>query len=183
MGTFGILEPSRLMKRLLDGAIRKMTPQELSASVNGQLSPEECVVRLREFLGSVDYLDDVAFRRLLLVEIGNFLESLRTDAIDLGAPRARDTFLKTLKIMLDEASRQMPELDDMISTIGKAHAEMFVQASMAGIAAYRAGLEERLKSHGVPGLEEILAEEDWSALSEVAHEGAMRSLEMRVVDG
>ncbi len=175
----GILEPSRLMKRLLEGAVRKLSPEELSASVNGQLSPEECVVRLKEFLRSTDYLDYVETRSLLLVEVGNFLESLREDAIDFGKDRSRDQFLRTLQLMLEQTQKQMPELDDMISKIGKAHAEMFVQAAMAGVAAYRAGLEAKFREKEI---HTVLSDEEWAEVGLVAQEGARKALEMRVIE-
>lgn len=179
----GILEPSRLMKRLLEGAVRKLSPDELSESINGQLSPEESVLRLKEFLRSTDYLDYVETRSLLLVEVGSFLESLRVDAIDFGKDRARDQFLRTLQLMLDQTQKQMPELDDMISKIGKAHAEMFVQAAMAGVAAYRAGLESKLRDKGeTETLHMLLSDDDWAEIDLTAQEGARRALEMRVVE-
>ena len=177
----GILEPSRLMKRLLEGAVRKLTPEQLSESVNGQLTPEECLLKLKEFLRSTDYLDYVETRSLLLVEVGNFLESLRVDAIDFGKDRARDQFLRTLQLMLEQTQKQMPELDDMISKIGKAHAEMFVQAAMAGISSYRAGLEAILRERGQ--LEVLtLSDEEWAEIEEGAQSGARRALEMRVIE-
>src|SRR5690606_10992798 len=112
-----------------------------------------------------------------------FLESLRSDAIDFGKDRARDQCLRTLQLMLDQTQKQMPEMDDNINKIGKSHAEMFVQAAMAGVAAYRAGLESKLRDKGETELLfTVLNDDEWAELGLTAQEGARKALEMRVIE-
>ena len=89
--------------RLLNGASRGMSPNELSRSIGGTLSPAECAVRVREMLADKNFWTDPERKQLLLHRVHKAVDDLfeiaenSKDAQDYSAViRALDLLRKTL---------------------------------------------------------------------------------------
>lgn len=138
-----LLPQSKLDSRLIRGAAKRMSPEELSEYVNGQLTPAQCVVRIKDYLKSIDFLTEVEQRKFYLLQAAEFLESMRSDVMDMGDSKARTTYLGTLKLLVDSSAKTIESLDDVVNTLSARHAQFFTDAIIAAVGAARAEYEAR----------------------------------------
>lgn len=117
-----------LMRRLLHGAKDFLSPDELSASVNGQVSPAEAIIMVREFLESRDVYTYIEQQKLMLYKAMDFISSMEQDAIDIGESNARNTYLNGLRFVSETLEKTSTSLISKESSLNQRNAQIMVDA-------------------------------------------------------
>lgn len=136
MSSSSIIPPAALDRRLIDAQRQYMSPEEMSRHVNGQLSPAECLVRVREILTSKSQLDEVMERRLLLIDMAEHLAWLKNQRDD------KDSWThisRVYKLLSDQIERANLNVADVSTKLASMYAEYFVTG-------YTMALERVVKS-------------------------------------
>lgn len=100
--------------KLLNGAARGLSPNELSRHIGGTLSPAECAVRVREMLADKAFWSDPERKQLLLHRVNQVVDDLfevagrSKDSQDYSALiRALDLARKTMSEMEGATEAEM----------------------------------------------------------------------------
>lgn len=127
--TNAILPASSIDRRLLRAASKYATPQEMSEAVLGKLSPAQCLERLNQILESKTSLDEVKERRLLLVQMTEHLDWMKSQREN---EKAWGPIVAMYKTVSDQIERSNINLTDVSSKLGKDHAQYFIDGFMMG---------------------------------------------------
>ncbi|AWY05854.1 hypothetical protein SEA_TANDEM_30 [Microbacterium phage Tandem] len=141
MTSNSILPASAVDRRLIRGAAQYLSPQELSDSILGQLSPAECIDRVNVLLESKTSFDEVKERRLMLIRMSDHLDWLEKQRDN---PKAWGAIAKQFKLVSDQIERSNITLTDVSSKLGADQAQFFVQGFVVGFDAILKKLDERL---------------------------------------
>lgn len=87
-------------KRLLRVAAAGGSAEDMAAAVNNTLTPEQALVRVQEVIKSRNPLELAEQKALLVIEAQYLLDSLKDD-IEVGDSKARDTFVKSIRLVSD----------------------------------------------------------------------------------
>ena len=120
--------------RLLNGAARGLSPNELSRSINGTLGPAECAVRVREMLADKAFWSPVERKQLLLHRVNQVVD----DLFDVAGNSKDSQDYSALIRALDLARKTMSEMEgtteaEMQAMVRLQAAQMvqFIQAALA----------------------------------------------------
>lgn len=119
-----------------------MSPQELSDSILGQMTPAQCIDRVNHLLESKTSFDEVKERRLMLIRMSDhldWLEKQRDNDKSWGA------IAKQFKLVSDQIERSNITLTDVSSKLGSDQAAFFVQGFIQGFEAILKKLDDRLE--------------------------------------
>lgn len=163
-----LIPASSVDRRLLDGGSLFESPNELSARVNGQLTPAQAIKRLNDLLDSRDSYTDARQMKLLLYRAAKYMESLESDAINIGDPKARTTYLGTLRMMFDIIRESTKNVDTISTKLSDAHASFFAQAIMGAFQI----VNEQLLARGI-----TLTPEEALEITEAAAEEGVKVIE------
>jgi hypothetical protein len=110
-------------EKLINGAARGMSPNELSRHIGGTLSAAECAVRVREMLADKNFWTDPERKQLLLHKVNQVVDDLFTlasssqDNQDYSALiRALDLSRKTMAEMEGATEAEMAAMVRMQAT-------------------------------------------------------------------
>lgn len=124
-----ILPPSSIDRRLIRGAAKYMTAQQLSEYVLGQLTPAQAQNRVIELLESKTILDEVKERRLLLVQMAEHLDWMKEQRDN---PKSWTAISRMYKILSDQIERSTINVSDITGKLAAEHAMYFVEALNVG---------------------------------------------------
>lgn len=142
MTSNSILPASAVDRRLIRGAAKYMTPQELSDSILNQMTPAQCVDRVNHLLESKTSFDEVKERRLMLMRMSEHLDWLMEQHKDND--KAWGAIAKQFKLVSDQVERSNITLTDVSSKLGMDQAEYFVQGFVVGFEALLKKLGDRI---------------------------------------
>lgn len=128
----GSISKSAIDRRLLKAAARFASPEELSEAVNGQLTPAQAIERVKSLLASQDVYSEVEQRRLLLIQMTDFMEHMKVQAQENNDDKAWSALNRTFKLVSDQIERTNINIDDVTTKLGRAHAQYFVEGYMQG---------------------------------------------------
>lgn len=131
-----ILPVAALDRRLIEAQRQYMSPEEMSKHVGGQLSPAECLIRVREILTSKSQLDEVMERRMLLIDMAEHLNWMKNQRDD---PESWTHINRAYKLLSDQIERANINVADVSTKLASRYAEYFVTA-------YTMALERVVKS-------------------------------------
>lgn len=161
-----ILPPSSIDRRLIRGAAKYLTPQELSESVLGQLSPAQAQDRVLELLESKTILDEVKERRLLLIQMAEHLDWMKDQREN---PKSWTAISRMYKVLSDQIERSNINVADITGKLGQEHAMYFVEALSLGFDKIVRAIAERN--------EIVIPEEDILELTQVGSEASKEYLD------
>lgn len=141
MTSNSILPASAVDRRLIRGAAKYLSANELSESVLGQLTPAQCQDRVIELLDSKTILNEVQERRMLLVRMSEHLDWIQGQRDN---PKAWGAIAKQFKLVSDQIERANVTLTDVSSKLGAEQASFFVQGYVVGFDAILKRLEDQL---------------------------------------
>lgn len=124
-----ILPASAIDRRLLRSASKYETPQQMSEAVMGKLSPAQCVDRVHELLEQKTMLDEVKERRMLLYQMTEHLDWMKSQR---GNEKAWSSIVAMFKVVSDQIERSNINLTDVSSKLGSDHARYFIDGYMVG---------------------------------------------------
>jgi len=93
--------------RLLNGAARGLSPNELSRSIGGTLSAAECAVRVREMLADKNFWTDPERKQLLLHRVNQIVDELMEIAKNSQDSKDYSALIRAL----DLARKTMGEME------------------------------------------------------------------------
>lgn len=146
--TNSILPASSIDRRLLQAAAKYATAEEMSEAVLGRLTPAQCAERVHHLLTSKTILDEVQERRLLLIQMAEWLDWLKTQRDN---PKSWAAISRTMKLLSDQVERSNINVSDVSTKLATEHARYFVDG-------FTLGFERVLKALGER--DEIVIEED-----------------------
>lgn len=158
------IQNSAIDRRLLRAAAKFASPEQLSEAVNGQLTPAQAIDRVKALLASQDVYTDLEQRRLLMMQMADFIDYLREQAY-ADNPAAWAALNRSLKLLSDQIERSNIDIDDVSTKLGRAHANYYIEGYFQGFLE----IVEILKSRGVVELE---GEE----MKEIARAGVERGM-------
>lgn len=170
----GIIARSAIDRRLLKAAAKFASPEQLSDAVNGQLTPAQAIDRVKTLLASQDVYSEVEQRRLLLIQMAEFMDYMQEQAQDANNDKAWAALNRTFKLVSDQIERTNINIDDVSTKLGKAHAQYYVQGYMEGFNAILAELRARDML--------VLDGEEVKELSKIGLEQGMTYVESVTVD-
>lgn len=141
MTSNSILPASAVDRRLMRGAAQYLSPQELSDSILGQLTPAQCIDRVNHLLESKTSFDEVKERRLMLIRMSDHLDWLEKQRDN---PKAWGAIAKQYKLVSDQIERSNITLTDVSSKLGTDQAAFFVQGFVLGFEAILDKLADRV---------------------------------------
>lgn len=172
----GIIARSAIDRRLLKAAAKFASPEQLSEAVNGQLTPAQAIDRVKVLLASQDVYSEVEQRRLLLLQMAEFMDYMQEQAQDANNPQAWAALNRTFKLVSDQIERTNINIDDVSTKLGRAHAQYYVEGYVTGFNAILDALREREMlvldgeevkelskiglEHGITYIERVTVEED-----------------------
>lgn len=162
----GSVARSAIDRRLLKAAAKFASPEELSEAVNGQLTPAQAIDRVKVLLASQDVYTEIEQRRLLLLQMAEFMEHLQEQAKEANNPAAWAALNRTFKLLSDQIERSAINVEDVSTKLGKAHARYFVEGYMEAFHEILSALRDR-------GVLEVEAEE----MKELARVGLERGMQ------
>ncbi len=165
-----LIPDSSVDRRLLRSAARYESGEVMSERVLGQLTPAQCVERVRSLLSSRTVLDDVEERRLLLIGMAEHLEWLKEQRDN---PLSWSAIARSYKLLSDQVERTNVNVGEVSTKLAEAHAASYVEGFVVGFNALLGELSRR-------GLLEVDAE-DVGELVGVGVAESSRFLEARTV--
>lgn len=135
-----LVPESSVDRRLLRSAAKYETPEQMSERVLGQLTPAQCIDRVKTLLSSRTVLDEVEERRLLLISMAEHLAWLKEKRND---PQSWNAIARSFKLLSDQIERTNINVNDVSTKLAEAHAQMYVEAYMLGFNALLTALTER----------------------------------------
>lgn len=149
MGTENsILPASSIDRRLIKAAAAYKTPEEMSEMVLGKLTPAQCLERVNELLDSKTILDEVKERRLLLVQMAEWVDWLKSKRDDNASWAAIN---RAMKLLSDQIERANINITDVSTKLATEHARYFADAISIGFEKVIRAIAER---------DDIIIEED-----------------------
>ena len=112
----------------------------MSERVLGQLTPAQCIDRVKTLLSSRTVLDEVEERRLLLISMAEHLAWLKEKRND---PQSWNAIARSFKLLSDQIERTNINVNDVSTKLAEAHAASYVEAYMLGFNALLKALAER----------------------------------------
>lgn len=143
-----ILPASSVDRRLISQAAKYATPQEMSDAVLGKLTPAQCLERVNTLLESKMVLDEVKERRLVLIQIAEWLDWLKGQRDN---DKSWASINRAIKLLSDQVERSNINIADVSTKLAVDHARYFADGFMLGFEKVLRVLEER---------DEIVIEED-----------------------
>lgn len=135
-----ILPPSSIDRRLLKAASQRKTAEEMSEMVLFQLTPAQCLERVTSILDSKNYLDELRERRLLLVEMAEWVDWIKEQRDN---PKSWAVIARSLKVLSDQVERSNINVSDMSTKLAAEHARFFAEGFMLGFSKVLEVLQER----------------------------------------
>lgn len=134
---------SKVDQRLLVAAVsEKRSAKELSAAVNGFLTPEEALLRLKQLLSDTNPLDDVEERKLLVLDARRVMGILN-DSVEAGNTQAIETYRKYLTTVADRLDKAMVNVDAISTKLTSAYAQVMADAIVAAFNKIPEALDQR----------------------------------------
>lgn len=158
-----ILPQSSIDRRLLKAAAAYKTGVEMSELVLGKLTPAQCLDRVNQLIDSKTTLDEVRERRLLLVQMAEWVEWLKSKREDTTSWAAIN---RAMKLLSDQIERSNVNLTDVSTKLATEHARYFADGYVLGFEKVLRVLAER---------QEIVIDED--DIQELMEIGASTSSE------
>lgn len=124
-----LLPQTSLDRRLLRSAAKYETPEQMSERVLGQLTPAQCIDRVKTLLASRTILDEVEERRILLISMAEHLDWLRDQREN---PKSWNAIGRSYKLLSDQIERTNINVNDVSTRLASSHAEYFVNGFMIG---------------------------------------------------
>lgn len=140
LDSMSLIPESSVDRRLLRSAAKYETPEQMSDRVLGQLTPAQCIDRVKTLLSSRTVLDEVEERRLLLISMAEHLDWLKEKRND---PQSWNAIARSYKLLSDQIERTNINVNDVSTKLAESHAQMYVEAYMLGFNALLAALTER----------------------------------------
>ena len=137
-------------------AAKYATPNEMSEGVLGQLTPAQCAERVRELLASKTMLDEVQERRLLLIQMAEHLDWLKSKRDNADS---WSSITRMYKVLSDQVERTNINISDISTKLAEDHARFFADAIVLGFEKMVKALSERE--------EIVLDDEDFQEILEV----------------
>ena len=137
------MHSTKLDQKLLLAAIsEKRSAKELSRAVNGVITPEQALLRLKELLDVSDPLSEAEERKLLILDARRVMAILNTsvEAGDIQAIGEYRRFLETVAKRLDAAE---VNVDAIATKLTGAYAQIMSSAISAAFEAMPRALEQR----------------------------------------
>lgn len=139
----GFIPASAIDRRLLEGASLFESANELSARVNGQLTPAQSIKRVNDLLAARDFYTVAQQMKLNVYRTTRFLNALEDDAMKVGDPKARNTYLATIRTLMDMTKQIAATPESITTKLSEAHASFFAQAIVGAFQIVRAEFQER----------------------------------------
>lgn len=134
---------SKVDQRLLTAAVsEKRSAKALSDAVNGFLTPEQALLRLKELLSDSNPLSDMEERRLLVLDARRVMGILN-DSVEAGDVKAMETYRKYLTTVADRLDKAMVNVDLISTKLTTAYAQTMADAIVAAFSQVPKALEER----------------------------------------
>lgn len=156
-----------MTRRILRGFSAGQSAEEVAESAtNGTMTPAQVLVRAQDALKSHDPLSEAEKRRLLVWEAQQLLESIRDDAIKYGDPKARESFMKSIRLVGDMLTQADTNVHEISTKLQFAQAQ--VMASAISLAFEKSVFELQKR---YPEVDDIVAREIlMSSLPSAVHE-------------
>lgn len=155
-----LLPQTSLDRRLLRSAAKYETPEQMSERVLGQLTPAQCIDRVKTLLSSRTILDEVEERRLLLISMAEHLDWMRDQREN---PKSWNAIARSYKLLSDQIERTNINVNDISTKLAEDHARMFVEGISVGFNMLLKTLAERdmlaISPEDQPELLELVAVE------------------------
>ena len=135
-----LLPQTSLDRRLLRSAAKYESPEQMSERVLGQLTPAQCIDRVKTLLESRTVLDEVEERRLLLISMAEHLDWLRDQREN---PKSWNAIGRAYKLLSDQIERANINVNDISTKLAEDHARMFVEGISVGFGVLLKALAER----------------------------------------
>ena len=135
-----LLPQTSLDRRLLRSAAKYETPEQMSERVLGQLTPAQCIDRVKTLLASRTILDEVEERRMLLISMAEHLDWLRDQREN---PKSWNAIGRAYKLLSDQIARANINVNDISTKLAEDHARMFVEGISVGFGVLLKALAER----------------------------------------
>ena len=135
-----LLPQTSLDRRLLRSAAKYETPEQMSERVLGQLTPAQCIDRVKTLLASRTILDEVEERRMLLISMAEHLDWLRDQREN---PKSWNAIGRAYKLLSDQIERANLNVNDISTKLAEDHARMFVEGISVGFEVLLKALAER----------------------------------------
>lgn len=135
-----LLPQTSLDRRLLRSAAKYETPEQMSERVLGQLTPAQCIDRVKTLLASRTILDEVEERRMLLISMAEHLDWLRDQREN---PKSWNAIGRAYKLLSDQIERANINVNDISTKLAEDHARMFVEGISVGFGVLLKALAER----------------------------------------
>jgi len=114
--------------------------------------------KVKELLASRDVWNEMEQRQLLLAELHELKESLRTQAIDGGDPDAARTLLRTLEVIGKRLDTQQLVLDENLLKLTMFQQRILLRAMDAALNFAKKELRERYPEVSLSELDGLVAE-------------------------
>ena len=124
-----MLPASSIDRRLLAQASKYATPEEMSEAVLRQLSPAECLERVKQILASKTTFDEIEERRLLLYRMAEWVDFMMSQRDN---PQSWAGITRSLKVMSDQIERANINITDVSARLASEHATYFTEGYMQG---------------------------------------------------
>src|SRR6478736_170689 len=119
--------------KIVRGFAKRMSADEVSASISGVLSPAQCYARVTEILESRDALDVINQKRLILEDAqwlsAKLREQMEEGYVGKDEANAYRNLLKDVMAMVKDLNDQDAAL---LSRVSEAHARIMAQAIRVG---------------------------------------------------
>lgn len=135
-----LLPQTSLDRRLLRSAAKYESPEQMSERVLGQLTPAQCIDRVKTLLASRTILDEVEERRMLLISMAEHLDWLRDQREN---PKSWNAIGRAYKLLSDQIERANLNVNDISTKLAEDHARMFVEGISVGFGVLLKALAER----------------------------------------
>jgi len=110
-------------------AAKYQSPQEMSEAVMGKLTPAQCVDRVKTILESKTMFDEVEERRILLIQMSEHLDWLKTQR---NNEKSWSSIARMYKVVSDQIERANVNLTDVSTKLATDHAQYFIEGFMVG---------------------------------------------------
>lgn len=137
------MQLTKVDQKLLTAAVsEKRSARALSEAVNGFLTPEEALLRLKELLDSTDPLSEAEERKLLILDARRVMGILN-ESVEAGDVKAMETYRKFLTTVADRLDKASVNVDAISTKLTAAYAQVMSNAVIAAFEAMPKALEER----------------------------------------
>lgn len=114
-------------RKLLRGAADGLSPKEIANVVGNVLTPEQCADRVKNLIGSRDWLNPLEKEALVLDQMNELVENLR-QASQQGHTRSIEVAASILGKKLDYLQKNRMSAEDAAQIIQEGHARLMLEA-------------------------------------------------------